>query len=163
MIMKKYFSYLRTVLRHEWFVLLEAYKLGILWRGLMHDLSKLRPDEFIPYVKYFSYEYGTQTEGVKRAFDIAWLKHQHRNKHHWQYWVLANDNDGRYALSMPDQYRLEMLADWRGAGCEYGNPNIGQWYQKTKGSGRLLHPETRQLVEDQVVIWIADSDEGHGY
>lgn len=82
MIMKKYFSYLRTVLRHKWFVLLEAYKLGILWRGLMHDLSKLRPDELIPYTKYFSYEYGTQPEGIKRVFDIAWLKHQHRNKHH---------------------------------------------------------------------------------
>jgi len=55
------------------------------------------------------------------------------------------------ALPMPDRYRREMLADWRGAGRAYGNPDTKAWYLKNKGR-IILHPETRRWLEDQIEI-----------
>lgn len=93
--MKKHFQYLNYVLRHKWFVFLAGIKIGAsLWRLLLHDLSKFRPSEWSAYVNYF---YGDKTDletDRKAAFDRAWLYHQRRNPHHWQYWVLMEDNPG---------------------------------------------------------------------
>ena len=79
--MKKYLEYLKYIIKHKWFVLIECINYGIVWRGVIHDLSKLLPDEFIPYAKHF---YGTDDEkkSVEDKFDKAWLLHQKRNKHH---------------------------------------------------------------------------------
>lgn len=139
-----YLRYLWYVLRHKWYVLVECWKRGLYWRGIMHDMSKFRPDEFIPYARYFygkwvSWDilkhdptflsYNDTTEGVKAAFDKAWLLHQHRNPHHWQYWVLQNDTDGRYAIEMPRVYVDEMVCDWIGAGKAIkGEDNTLEWY-----------------------------------
>jgi len=90
----KHLRYLKYVLRHKWFVFIECFRLGIPWRGLVHDLSKFRPSEWFPYVEKF---YGgwkdiNSSHPVNQAFDKAWLLHQKRNPHHWQYWLLMNDN-----------------------------------------------------------------------
>jgi len=106
-----YWKYLKYVLKHKWYVFIECCKMGIPLRGLLHDLSKLLPSEFIPYARYF---YGTWMEesewhgdkrnyvpwertemGISEAFDLAWLKHQKRNKHHWQYWLLVMDSSNK--------------------------------------------------------------------
>ena len=34
-----------------WYVFVECAKRGILWRGLIHDWSKILPSEFVPYYK----------------------------------------------------------------------------------------------------------------
>src|SRR5947207_278928 len=107
--MKGHFGYLRYVTRHKWFVFVACWQLGIPWRGLIHDWSKFLPCEWFPYVAKFhggphrswatihgdernSYRYEWTQEGVDEAFDGAWLHHQHVNKHHWQHWVLRNDD-----------------------------------------------------------------------
>lgn len=163
MMSNMYLKYLKSVLRHKWFVFLEACKLGIPWRGLLHDMSKFRHDEFIPYARHFFGDYplkiqvlaenwpynGPFKEEIKAEFDLAWIKHQRRNKHHWQWWVLLNDDDDNRALPMPDVYRREMLADWRGAGRTYGDTDTAKWYQKTC-VGRMLHPDTQAWVEEQL-------------
>ena len=41
------------VIRHNAHVFLAACRLGVLVRGLLHDWSKLPPDEWIPYAEYF--------------------------------------------------------------------------------------------------------------
>ena len=82
-----------------------------------HDTSKKFDDEYKAYDDYF---YGERTQEVKDAFNLAWLKHIHRNPHHWQHWVLIQDkgNAESYysgkivALDMPDDYILEMICDW---------------------------------------------------
>lgn len=198
-----YFAYFKTVNKHRWFVFQEARKLGIPFLGLIHDWSKYLPSEFIPYARYFNggYARGEQPDDVKLAFDFAWLHHQRWNKHHWQSYVLHNDQaecpkwaitykgwDIRgnceslieieekvmqilspfpheelvtslvremsrlpKALPMPDRYRREMLADWRGAGRAYGNTDTRGGYLKNR-EGIILHPETRVWVEDQLRI-----------
>ncbi len=158
-----YLKYLRYVIRHKWHVFVECCKAGIPIRGLLHDLSKLLPSEFFPYAHYF---YGTwmkeseyhgdtrifypwkYTEmGVKEAFDLAWLKHQKRNKHHWQYWLLQCDSGELKILGMPLKYCKEMLTDWRGAGKAInGRDETKEWYEKNK-TNMLLHPNARAWVE----------------
>lgn len=157
--MARYDKYLWYVLRHKWFVFLECCRLGIPWRGVVHDLSKLRPSEFIPYARHF---HGPGAGGIKegrdktgyykptdtgdKAFDFAWLLHQKRNKHHWQWWVLPEDEGGLKVLEMPQKYRLEMLADWRGAGLAQGTPDTKAWYLANRDK-MSLDPTTRSWLE----------------
>ena len=149
--MRKHWLYLQYVLRHKWFVLIECRRRGLWWRGLMHDMSKFRPSEWVAYVNYF---YGASSDHnyrVNEAFNLAWLHHQHRNLHHWQYWVLKEDEGGHKVLPMPHAYRTEMLCDWFGAGRAQGHPDTRGWYLENRGSMNL-HPDTRAWVETELRV-----------
>jgi hypothetical protein len=146
--------YLRSLLRHKWYVFLECCKLGIPWMGIIHDWSKFRPSEWVPYAQSFHgpWKYEDRPEWLVSAFDAAWLHHQNRNKHHWQYWLLVQDDDDNKILPMPDKYRKEMLADWRGAGRAYtGKDNTLEWYSERheKWVDRL-HWDTIVWIEKQI-------------
>ena len=150
-----YIKYLKNLLRHKWFVFLEGLKIGANpWLLLIHDLSKFLPDEFIPYAYSFGgrWNYDERPKWVIDAFDKAWLFHQRRNKHHWQFWVLIQDDDPTMCIEMPVKYVYEMVADWKGAGRAYGktkrgdNPNTTQWYIEHRQKMKL-HPNTRELIE----------------
>lgn len=170
--MNKYFQYFRYILKHKYFVFIEACKLGIPWRGFMHDMSKLLPSEFLAYTEkfyggristeYFDIvaKYGCPEMApwgvtIEDKFTIAWLKHQHRNKHHWEYWVFnpdKNDGGSRYSVGMPKKYLKEMLADWRGAGKAItGKDDTKEWYLKNK-TNIVLRNEDRQWIEQQLLI-----------
>jgi hypothetical protein len=136
-------KYAWYVIRHKWFVFTECCKLGIPVQGTVHDLSKLLPDEFIPYMNYF---YGNKNE---QAFDLAWNHHQKRNKHHHQYWVLREDSSKVKVMEMPMRYRKEMLADWRGAGKAQGKPDTKEWYIANRNK-MVLGEETRKWIEEQL-------------
>ena len=139
-------TYLRYVQAHRDLVLEASEKLGILSRGLKHDLSKYEPDEFKPYAEYF---YGTwRVENmpcppdVQLAFDHAWLLHQKRNDHHWQYWLLREDSGATRVLPMSEPALREMVADWRGASLAItGRDNTLVWYEEHKHI-IILHPDT---------------------
>lgn len=139
---------------------LECRKLGISWLGIIHDWSKFLPSELIPYARHF---YGggrdeqarkEKVEGYDKSkdrqdddFNKAWLYHTHRNKHHWQYWLLVQDEDENMVLEMPDKYRKELLADWHGAGKSItGKNNTKEWYSRHKDKYRF-HLNTRKWIE----------------
>jgi hypothetical protein len=157
----KHLRYLRYVLRHKWFVFIACCKLGVPWRGIAHDMSKFAPSEWFPYAEHFyggnrDIHFGRDKSGYYRAgdtgdmlFDFAWLYHQKRNPHHWQWWVLPLDDGGQKILPMSDSYRKEMLADWYGAGRALGKPDTQAWYLANKDK-MLLHPDTRQWIEAQL-------------
>jgi hypothetical protein len=162
-------KFLWSLLRHKFFVFVEACRLGIPWLGLIHDWSKFLPSEYVPYARYFYGNYPKRSEihgdmrneipdrltkeGISAAFDIAWNYHEKRNKHHWQYWVLINDRSEPQVqgLPMPERYIREMVADWRGAGRAYGNPNTVEWYQK-QAEKQIMHLKTRRRVEELLGI-----------
>jgi len=139
--MYKYFKYLSYIICHKWFVFVECCKLGIVWRGIVHDLSKFRPSEFFPYVNYF---YGKNKD--ENAFDKAWNYHQKKNKHHHQYWVLREDSGTVKVIEMPSKYWKEMVADWIGAGKAQGNPDTKKWYLENRGK-MILGKDTRLWIE----------------
>lgn len=145
--MKKYIKYLSYIIRHKWYVFVECCKLGIPWRGLVHDMSKLLPREFFPYMNFFC---GDEKEKNQNAFDFAWHWHQKMNKHHWQWWILKYDSGKLIVFEMPMAYRKEMLADWRGASRAInGKDNTVQWYSENKNKMKLA-PETRKWIEENI-------------
>lgn len=151
-----YLKYLWYVIRHKWFVFVECWKYGIVWQGIIHDWHKLLPSEFIPYARFFYGNVGESTRdetGYYKPtdtgylpFDLAWLHHQKLGKHHWQYWILPEDEGGVKLLQMPEKYILELVADWKGAGKAQGTPNTIIWYEKNKDKMQL-HPDTRERIE----------------
>lgn len=145
--MKRHISYLKYIIRHKWYVFKACVKLGVPFRGITHDLSKFRPCEWFAYAKTFYAEDGTGRFMWSGDFDFAWLMHQKVNKHHWQYWLLLND-DGRFtSFEIPEPIVREMVADWSGAGeAIKGESNPTEWYYENR-SKIILHEKTRKLVE----------------
>lgn len=147
----RYINYLKYVLRHKLFVFQECLKLGVpLWIAVLHDWDKFLPDEFIPYAKTFYKPDGTKQYIESMDFTIAWNLHQKRNKHHWQFWLITWDRGETQPLPMPDIFRREMLADWRGAGRAInGHDDTIGWYTKQRDK-MMLHPDTRAWIETQL-------------
>jgi hypothetical protein len=163
----KHLRYFRYIVRHKWFVFLAGCELGIPFLAAMHDNSKFRPSEWRPYANFFygpkavqrrdSTGYYKPTDTGDAVFDFAWLLHQKRNKHHWQWWVLPEDNGGVKVLPMADKYRREMLADWWGAGRAQGKRapkddpwrETRAWYMANSQKMRL-HLETKLWIEQQI-------------
>lgn len=161
-----FFKYLRYMAVHKWWVLYYCVKEGIPFRGIVHDWHKFLPSEFIPYMRLF---YGTYPsyqevfgdhrnnvvrwkEAVEEDADYAWLLHQKRGKHHWQFWVLMNDDGSTVALPMPSKYVKEMVCDWRGAGRAItGEDNVVEWYA-ANWHNMNLHPATRHEVESMLRV-----------
>ena len=113
-----------------------------------HDQSKWEKEEYDAYDAYFYG--GRKTKEVKKTFNYAWLHHIHSNPHHWQYWVLINDDpeDGTVALDIPYRYVIEMICDWWSFSWSDGNLyEIFDWYNKHKDR-MILSKNTRELVED---------------
>lgn len=116
--------------------------------GFAHDQSKSQPDEYDAYDAYF---YGNNRSfAVVQAYRKAWLLHLHRNPHHWQHWVLINDDpeEGEILIEMPVNYILEMICDWWAFSWAKGNlQEIFKWYDEHKNYMKL-HPNTRKKVEE---------------
>ena len=113
----------------------------------VHDSSKTEQDEYGAYDAYFYG--GNKSFSVVQNFNKAWLLHIHRNPHHWQYWVLINDNqdEGEILIEMPYNYILEMICDWWSFSWAKGNLNdIFYWYEEHKNHIKL-HPNARKKVE----------------
>lgn len=113
-----------------------------------HDDSK---DDFEEYEAYDTYFYGAhRTQDVKDKFNQAWLHHIHNNPHHWQHWVLVNDDpeESTIALDIPYCYVIEMICDWWAFSWSKDNLyEIFDWYDKHKDY-MILSDHTRELVEE---------------
>lgn len=153
--MNKHVCYLRYVLLHKWYVLTYGLsmvgdlrgvwnKIHFLWRCAVHDLSKFYPSEWFAYVDMFYGGRGQSPEQT-RAFNLAWLLHQRRNKHHHQYWLLRNDDGSQWVLPIPPVYVAEMVADWRSASTiATGADNALRWFMENR---RVIALEKTTLAE----------------
>ena len=136
--------------RHKWYVFIECRALKVpLWIAIFHDWDKFLLASWIAYYAMKLNSGGTTDAKRITAFKLARMKHQRRNKHHWQYWVSIGDCGELEALPMPDVYRREMLADWRGAGKSMGKPDLLGLYTECR-STMTFHPETRHWLEAQL-------------
>ena len=114
-----------------------------------HDASKTDPDEYFSYDDYFYLKKNNRSYAVVEAFNKAFLLHMHKNPHHWQYWVLTDDNkgDGVKVIEMPLSYIFEMICDWWSFSWRQGDlTTIFKWWDDHKDYIRL-HKRTRQTVE----------------
>ena len=129
-IFKKLYGHTRTVLKHKFEVAKICFKFGLYWQGIVHDLSKFSPTEFIPSVKYYS---GTRSpieaEKEDKGYSMAWLHHKSRNKHHFWYWVDYNNKQVQSPVRIPLKYVYELLADTIAAGKVYSSNAGKEWKQ----------------------------------
>ena len=106
---KNIFRHFWLVVRHRHRVMINCFKCGIIWRGLVHDLSKFSPCEFFESVKYFrGYRSPIGVCRRERGVSLAWLHHKGRNKHHIEYWL---DPDCEVTPLMPYKYAVECVCD----------------------------------------------------
>lgn len=145
----------KTITYHKILVAQGCFKIGLYRQGLLHDLSKYSPEEFLVGVKYYQGDRSpNNAEREDKGYSAAWLHHKGRNKHHYEYWVdySVNSIPGVIApVPMPDKYLAEMIMD-RIAACKvyngkkYKDSDPLSYYQK--GADRIpIHPETKKKME----------------
>lgn len=111
----------------------------------IHDNSKYDENEYKAYDTHF---YGNKSYQAEVDFEVAWLKHIHKNPHHWQHWVLYHDDPNKpYTyLEMPTEYMIEMICDWWSFSWRKGDlREIFNWYEEHKIQ-MLLNVSTREQV-----------------
>jgi hypothetical protein len=150
---RMYWHYLMYILEHKKNVGIEAWKMGLYWHAITHDLSKFLPAEFFPYAWkfYCPVDWETGVAGQKlidEDFRKAWALHYGRNKHHWNHWV---DKEG-HAKPMPHKYIRQMVADWRGMSRKFGD--TARSYYEKEAFSMNLNPLTR----DRLVVCLTQME-----
>lgn len=100
-----------TITEHKIMVMRHCFKIGLYRQGLLHDMSKYTPTEFIPGCKYYQgYRSPNNAEREEKGYSAAWLHHKGRNKHHYEYWIdySLGPVKGMTGMKMPNRYVAEM-------------------------------------------------------
>ena len=152
-------AHLHTVNRHRRLVRRYCLKLGLVWQGLTHDLSKYSPTEFWRGCKYYQgWRSPNDQERLENGVSLAWLHHKGRNRHHFEYWTdYSMDGSGISGVEMPKKYVAEMFCDrlaaskvYRGQDFQPGDPY--QFFQYGKKKRLLMHPATSELLETILIV-----------
>lgn len=156
------FNYQQKLIAHVEAVKEAGRRLGVPEVQLaVHDASKWSKEEFGAYAEYFSEgrdESPVDTQqAISDRFAQAWLHHIHWNEHHWQHWMFAdgwspkNSQVENGVLRMPENFALEMIADWMGASYVYtGSWNMSAWL-RTNVPRIRLHSLTARYVTDELL------------
>ena len=153
-----------TITRHRNKVMLHCFKAGIPIKGMLHDLSKYSPSEFLAGVKYFQGNRSpNEMERELFGYSSAWLHHKGRNRHHFEYWNDVSPVTKRYEpVKMPIKFFKEMFCDRVAASKIYQGKNYTDAHPFNyfdRGNARLyLHPETAALLE-KCLIMLRDEGE----
>lgn len=147
----KCIKHFKVITKHKWEVFKACCKVGLVWRGIVHDLSKYSITEFVASAKYFQGNRSPiDAEKNKVGYSVAWQNHKGKNKHHWHYWT--DFEDGKLIiLRMPPKYLIEMICDWVGAGKAYNKGNwtiesLKTWYANNRGIYHL-HTSTKAYID----------------
>ena len=139
-----------TITRHRWLVRGGCFRVGLIWQGLTHDLSKYAPTEFRVGAKYYQGTRSPNTaEREAKGFSEAWMHHTGRNKHHYEYWSDLSKQTGKYEyFPMPRKYLVEMVMDRRAACMVYQGknytPGAALEYLENSREKALINPQTLQ-------------------
>ena len=168
----KAIAHFKTITHHRHLVRKGCWAVGLYWQGLVHDLSKYSPTEFLVGARYYQ---GTRSpnnaEREDKGLSTAWLHHKGRNKHHYEYWMDYSgksnggiNGSGIMPCKMPLKYVVEMFMD-RIAACKtyhgdkYTDADPLDYYLKSN-TRRFLYPETADLLEELLTILSKEGEEG---
>ena len=154
----KFIGHFITITKHRHLVIRYCARVGLLWQGLRHDLSKYSPAEFIVGARFYQGDKSpNEAERAVYGYSKAWLHHKGRNKHHFEYWTDYNPKIKTVApVEMPVRYAAEMLCDrivasrvYRGAAYTDAYPL--EYYLRGKDQ-RIIHPKTGALMEEWLTM-----------
>ena len=156
--------HLKTILTHKKYVYIYCNRCGMPWVGLMHDMSKFSPTEFITNVKY-------TTKGlspiIKKkqicGYSEPWMHHKAHNPHHYEYWTDDFD-EGGFCVRIPFRYTIEMMCDYLGANMAYNNGDSSyqaelNWWKEARNK-RNMHPDNIEFL-DRVFGYLATVERGN--
>ena len=153
--MSKAWNHFKTITYHKYLVMKGCFSVGLYRQGILHDLSKYSPSEFIVGAKYWQ---GTRSpnnaEREAIGYSSAWLHHKGRNKHHFEYWIDYSSHEIDEFMRpapMPNRYIVEMFMDRLAAskvynGLAYTDADPLNYY-KSGDAGRFMHPHTKKVLE----------------
>lgn len=164
--MNKALAHFKTITHHRHLVMKGCFAVGLYKQGLLHDLSKYGPTEFLVGAKYYQ---GTESpnnaERKDKGVSYAWLHHKGRNKHHFEYWIdygLDKSQPGMQGMLMPVNYVVEMYCD-RVAACKnyqkekYTDRSPIEYYERGKHK-YIIHPQTEELIV-RLLTYLAENGE----
>lgn len=162
LMMNKFKEHFKTVCNHKKYVFVNCLVAGMPVRGLLHDISKFSPTEFLESVKYYQ-GHRSPIDACKEVngYSKAWMHHKGRNKHHYEYWQDNFDNGG-IPIQMPFKDALELVCDYLGAGMAYQKENFTykneyEWWKAKSSKPIAMHPQTKMFV-DLMLKQMADCD-----
>ena len=147
-------GHFKTITKHKLLVMKYCFRVGLYKQGLLHDLSKYAPSEFLVGCKYYQ---GDRSPNNAEREDIgvstAWLHHKGRNKHHFEYWIDygADPTQGLQGMKMPVRYVVEMFIDRMSASKnylkdKYKDSSPLEYYYARKDY-YVMNIESRRLLE----------------
>ena len=162
-----FIGHFKTITRHKILVAKGCFKLGLYYQGIMHDMSKYSPTEFLVGVKYYQ---GTESpnnaERMEEGISMSWLHHKGRNRHHYEYWVdysTQSIEGGMAPVTMPRKYVAEMLMDriaasktYRGSAYKDSDPLA---YYKNAKEPPFMHIQTRRQLEHLLTMLAEEGEE----
>jgi len=161
-------GHFKTITHHRHEVMKNCFRVGLYKQGLLHDLSKYSPEEFIRGVKYYQGDRSPndaerRTNGMSRA----WLHHKGRNRHHFEYWIdydVTTAGKGQMTgLKMPMNYLVEMACDRIAASKTYMGDNYTdshplEYFNRGKDH-YMMHPKTKKYLEKILTILAEEGEE----
>ena len=144
-----------TITKHKLMVMHYCFRVGLYRQGLLHDLSKYSPTEFMVGARYYQ---GNRSPNNAEREDIgvstAWLHHKGRNLHHYEHWVDYCAESGKVIMGvkMPRRYIVEMLMDRISACRTYNKENYSdraplEYWLRNKEKLWFIHPATARELE----------------
>ena len=126
---KNFFLHLWGTLWHKFYVMgyIVQFCIRLIWRGVVHDFSKLLPSEFDGFIKtihrlkgseYGSDEYKELLAIIKPSLDHHYGKYRHHPEH---FGDKAFDLGGMGLLDL-----VEMFLDWRAATLRHKTGSVGR-------------------------------------
>lgn len=160
--------HLKTINEHRRLVRRYCFKIGLYRQGLMHDLSKYSPAEFIPGAKYYTGKGSPiARERKDKGISRAWLHHKGKNRHHPEHWIdYVVDDEGKVGFGpnpMPLRYIAEMFCDSIAASRVY----LGDRYTDSAplerflrdNDFRMMHPDSSDILEKMFTVLSEQGEE----
>lgn len=162
--MYHFWKHFRLVCHHKHLVFKHCLQVGLIWQGLVHDLSKFSFSEFIPSAKYYQGDCSPcNAENKEKGYSLVAMTHFGRNKHHIEFWMDYNVETRIYQpVPMPLKYIVESVCDRMAASKTY----MKKAYQDSHPLAyflsckydNVIHPETRKIMQRYLEI-LADEGE----
>ncbi|WP_306529995.1 DUF5662 family protein [Anaerotignum lactatifermentans] len=165
-------EHFRTITYHRKLVRQYCFRVGLYRQGLMHDLSKYSPTEFLVGARYFQGDRSpNNAEREAKGYSSSWLHHKGRNKHHFEYWIDYTLKLGEIlgGMKMPVHFVVEMFMD-RIAACKvyqkenYTDASPWLYHKQSRRVHTLMHPDSLRLLERLLkMLAVRGEDETFAY
>ena len=133
----KALQHLQTINHHKYLVMKECFEVGLYKQGLLHDMSKYSPTEFLVGCRYYQ---------GNRSPNNA-------------------EREAMVGLKMPLRYVVEMFMDRIAASKTYQGEAYRNWhpleyYEKGAARlGKMIHPDTAKLLHELLEMLAEEGEE----